>query len=58
MLFSHLLIGRSIFWSDSYFYLYVSETCVDKNLVETLQAAEILFFNIGSKIAFILQDKD
>lgn len=45
-------------WSDSYFYLYVLETGVDKNLVKILQASEVIFFNVGRRIALILQDKD
>lgn len=47
-----------MFWSDSYFYLYVLETYVDKNLVEILQAVEVMFFNVGNRVALILQDKD
>lgn len=54
LLFSHLLIARSMFWSDSYFYLYVLETCVNKNLVKILQAAGVIFFNMVSRVALIL----
>lgn len=47
-----------MFWSDSYFYLYVLEPCVNKNLVEILQVVEAIFFNMDSRVALILQDKD
>lgn len=51
-----------MFWSDSYFYLYVSETRVNKNLVKILQALEVtfffFFFNMGGRVTLILQDED
>lgn len=49
-----------MFWSDSYFYLYVSETRVNKNLVKILQALEVIFFffNMGGRVALILPDED
>jgi hypothetical protein len=54
---SHLLIGRRMFWSDSY-HFYVLDTCVHKNSVEILQAVEVIFLSLGSRVALILQDKD
>lgn len=43
-----------MFWYDSYFYLYVLETCVNKNLVKIIQAVGVIFFNMVSRVALIL----
>lgn len=31
---------------------------MNKNLVEILQAVEVIFFNMGGRVALILQDKN